>query len=467
MRPGWLLCGEPTAVAHSTGLLPSVSVERVVIVLAAIREIVGCRGILGILLLIVVACLVGTKCQAEGLSQFGEEVYKFEPLPDPGELLQDIEVTCLANYSQIASWEGEYTFFENIRIVDNDGSEGKQFGVNESDSTGVFRKGVQGICRFAVDTVNDQLFVDWEPQIAIIRSVPGGREVYRQMTGQPPLKRGDGRTASLLRRRRSIVTSEHWLHSVPGKEYGRFLLEPEGVRHVGPAGFRDPSGDAGNYFWRDVVDVRLFFGVQGRTTWQMIHEVATTLSSDEHPEGIDVSRSPVDGGEMLRIALTPKTGGQLEMRVKLYLDSRVQWNLTRAIVDGPAESFQEAWIWEYEDKNGVFIPSKFIKTISDSGNREFERGFDLVESELNHQIDEVTFSYGSLGLGNGDRVVDRLQEKVYVLKDGTPVEPKYGLQAVQEQPRSAVKTWVLILINAVACVIAIGLFWKSRMRKSG
>ncbi len=155
------------------------------------------------------------------------------------------------------------------------------------------------------------------------------------------------------------------------------------------------------------------------------------------------------------------------MRVKLYLDSRVQWNLTRAIVDGPAESFQEAWIWEYEDKNGVFIPSKFIKTISDSGNREFERGFDLVESELNHQIDEVTFSYGSLGLGNGDRVVDRLQEKVYVLKDGTPVEPKYGLQAVQEQPRSAVKTWVLILINAVACVIAIGLFWKSRMRKSG
>jgi len=78
---------------------------------------------------------------------------------------------------------------------------------------------------------------------------------------------------------------------------------------------------------------------------------------------------------------------------------------------------------EYTDLKGVYLPSKVHYVDYDKdGNITMEKRYTFKDMKINESIPESTFSEYNIGLLEGDRMVDKINNKTFVYKKGTLVD---------------------------------------------
>jgi len=83
---------------------------------------------------------------------------------------------------------------------------------------------------------------------------------------------------------------------------------------------------------------------------------------------------------------------------------------------------------DYDLIDGVYAPSKTTEQIFErnNGKLSYEEKYTFKNQKVNVPIPPETFTYKNLGLRNGDKFIDKIQDKEYTYQDGAlvPVEKK-------------------------------------------
>ena len=94
--------------------------------------------------------------------------------------------------------------------------------------------------------------------------------------------------------------------------------------------------------------------------------------------------------------------------------------------------------WEYARQDGIIVPSRFVRRRFDTGADEptYYREHRFHEVVLNEPIDAEQFQYRGLGVREGDRFVDRIEGREYVLNaqlEKIPWEMAMDLEQMQRR----------------------------------
>ncbi len=79
---------------------------------------------------------------------------------------------------------------------------------------------------------------------------------------------------------------------------------------------------------------------------------------------------------------------------------------------------------EYYTQNGIYVPKRITVYTFNYENQSIERIEDYIFTKqlLNKDIDKKTFTYKNLGLKNGDKFIDKIENKEFEYKDDKLVE---------------------------------------------
>jgi hypothetical protein len=119
--------------------------------------------------------------------------------------------------------------------------------------------------------------------------------------------------------------------------------------------------------------------------------------------------------------------------------------------------------WRYRPEAGVTIPEYYRKRIShrDGVHTAFERILELRQSSINTPVSDDMFSYYAIGLRDGDRVKDQIENAVYLVAHGELALPPAALQGASDEPSKVGRAAIWINVAAVA-LLGILLICKGR-----
>ena len=90
--------------------------------------------------------------------------------------------------------------------------------------------------------------------------------------------------------------------------------------------------------------------------------------------------------------------------------------------------------WAYVQQDDVCLPKQYtMQRFNEDGQVTLARDIELQRSVLNGELPEGTFSYARFAPADGDRVVDKIDEKRYVFRDGRMLSPDEYLASEKAQ----------------------------------
>ncbi len=148
----------------------------------------------------------------------------------------------------------------------------------------------------------------------------------------------------------------------------------------------------------------------------------------------------------------------------LRFDGRVGFNITSDVAkEGNGRT--PIWThWEYAEYDGVFVPKAIIRVVAheDGQHLAFQRNLELQTCKVNGPLHPDGFSYKRLGLKDGERVVDRIENKLYLLDKDQLVAAEQYEPLKQQAPGS--NRWKIILGLNIVILLAIFAYWLIRGR---
>lgn len=107
----------------------------------------------------------------------------------------------------------------------------------------------------------------------------------------------------------------------------------------------------------------------------------------------------------------------------VIVDSRVGFNVVYEDFAEEGRGDTQTVTMNYARVGGVLVPAGVILSVSSKevGYLAFQRVLELEEAAVNTPLGDDVFSYASLGLGDGDRLLVRIEKCGYVLKSGSLV----------------------------------------------
>lgn len=125
--------------------------------------------------------------------------------------------------------------------------------------------------------------------------------------------------------------------------------------------------------------------------------------------------------------------------------------------------------WKYQQTDGIFVPSEYHYTfnrfkepgINKGAILVLDRHLVLVEAKLNDRLPEELFAPEGLKLEKGDRLLDRIEQKLLV-HDGARLVP--ASEYVGTHPR---KTGWFLWLNVAVCIGLVAIFvWRRRRARA-
>lgn len=298
-------------------------------------------------------------------------------------------------------------------------------------------------------------------------------------------------TAGPLLHQMSIVTGEEVFTLEPNIKSG-VLLDPKSNQPP-----KDTSGAAAEFFGR--VAYREPITVAEANQWtvmvnpldlqktnrDMISELErfATLIEENAPLG-DSAELPVPeearGKTYADLILASELEDHDQKRIRLTIKSFVpggqgvvemNTDFDRGVRSNPVESnvyiagkLRQSHVWGYRPVGDVWVPSKIGSfRFSDDGHVTFQRLLERKEEKINTPLPADSFEWKALGLKNGERVVDRIDQKILEVKDGklSPIE-------VDGETSAPTSAWSYQVIGlAVSNLVLVGIvILLSRRRRS-
>jgi hypothetical protein len=120
----------------------------------------------------------------------------------------------------------------------------------------------------------------------------------------------------------------------------------------------------------------------------------------------------------------------------------------------------------WEKVNNIFFPieSRIVVNKKD-GKLNYRRRMTLEDIEINQPIDSKQFSYSALGLGDGDILVDRINQQVFTIQNDQPVYlAKFYEKYQTPSERNTNRVRIVIMLLGFA-LIAIGIYLRIRRNR--
>ena len=310
---------------------------------------------------------------------------------------------------------------------------------------------------------------------------------------QPPDGSAGIQLSGPLLHQRSIVTGQEVYTFEPNIELGELLDPKTGrppatkplARFVGRVGFRKPIELAKAQELGVIVDP---LDLQ-RISRDMIEELDMFAKLLE--EGVDYSGERIGDVVIPRavrgtkiedwihvIEMTDEAGKKLwRLSIKTLTaqesEGEGSYDFDELVGGLPVEASvlisgrrRQSYIWEYRSDGGAFVPSKtaILRFSKDGTKVTFQRILELLEYSLNEPIPDSAFDWRALGLREGERLVDRISQKIlqvdgdrlvpYVANTGPPLSIQNGIGG---------KLWLVITVNVIVlAAIAFIAFRRSR-----
>jgi len=335
------------------------------------------------------------------------------------EFLDTAATVTKANYENISTWEGEfnlqednYFYGQQCRLLQIDA---KDPG-SRSDS---IRRSVCAWVKFAVDIQNDKLYTALTLPTVKHKALDLDREVA---------------TNAKYSAIRSIVTSDEYLSYEPNHIYA-YDTEINGKwQPHSRAAFRRAVEEVTNEQWGHVRDPRKYFFQDQKATWEHLYVLRDILTGDVNNIvacHFDINIAEDKAGDRtkynIHTRITTPTKKDKPIEIIMTLDSSAGFNLTtRRVLDSEGKTSQIMEL-TYEEVDGLYIPKTIHFVIyNPSEEKLFESRIMFTKSILNVPIPAETFTYGHLGLKEGDKFIDEIAGQEYIYKDGELIPASSG-----------------------------------------
>lgn len=402
------------------------------------------------------------------------ERLRYKPVPDAEipRILSSLAQRCRDNFERISTWSATYKCGDTKRIVDDDQhTQARRYGVDPDRPTESFVLRLSTIVSFEYDAETETVLTDFYPKLAHVQHMPSTDIIFTQQVGGPGVPPDEeGYRVNHLKHQISLISPEQFLRFVPERTYGRFDLEPQGSNRKGKAAFRAPPAEGRGKTWQNVVDPRDLFGT-GRPMWELLEDAAA--QAEKRPEvtadfekgavGLKLEHAAAEGGDVYILRVRAAAGENL-LNVMCRIDTRVACNATYVSVEPEAAGVEQSWQWEFENVDGIWLPSlaHTSRSLPAEDIGLFSRTLRLETVAVNEPI-AVEDPYRRLGLSDGDRVVDLIEGKVFVYAGGELGEPMSGIAPAKGNSAPEGRTW-LLAINILA-LLAIGVVFVLKKRR--
>lgn len=423
-------------------------------------QVVGPQSRTNMIRLAVAVAVVVVHVGATGAdSARAEETVRDLSVPEMTAALKMIAAQARTNYESIETWQGSYEFTDKFAIGDAP-SAGSPTGGDDASSTTAGRRYSEsaGVIDFSLDVLGNRLHVFYQPRDGVDAATvdpPNDRDI-------PNLAKVQAEQSAARNLRHSsyhwILTAEHWLEFDPDGHRGQ-LKEYSPVEHLSESGGRVAYRRPAEEFARHgrVVDFRTCFQSGQMFYWDVCELYAGTLEGGRGEERQRVasrytSMTEHKGRNGVQYLLTIKfrdssnavPDDQLRQSVTTF-DSAVGFNATSR-VRSRAGVLEEVQTCEFTKMSGVFVPSEYQLEVydqePDARGREpgqaprMTRNFVLTSATVNKPIDDSVFSIDQLGMKYGERLSDRIDERLYVVDEVkfVPVE-EFVYQARLDESR--------------------------------
>lgn len=337
------------------------------------------------------------------------------------------------NQERVQTWVGIAEIKENlvygsdkIQALSKISPTFKSIAPNISSDQGVKRTG-SGIVSFATDIRQDKMY----SKLQIFKP-----ETTNSITG----KEYDNAYNEFDQA--SIITPETYMHFQPNMWYGRSQVPvTDGERKR--AAFIDPVENIRERLCSDVVDPRQFGCVMGEPACQLLDRIVDWMAKGENTiNGQEVKVSVERESEgVYRLIYSGSNEGGAKITGEYVFDEKVGLN----IVSNTVKWGDKQWVriqsnWEYTKNNGVYVPSKVTRVNYDEqGNVKFSRDFSIKDSKINVPVGNHTFTLEQLGVEDGDRVINNIENIEYTYNNGKLV-PATGKLMMEEMEDMLDKT---------------------------
>lgn len=306
------------------------------------------------------------------------------------------------NYEYIKTWQGNVHIKEDIIYQ---GSAAETRFRTAIDSTAEEPNSIMArrewMIEFSIDTVSDSLYAGYKPTAGLQYI-----DLDRQMSLKP---RGT------LADRRAIRTPEYELHSnVNRLREGVVVSRSAYKQKKNPDSFTPPVFDP-----RDPL-------VHGNPIWETFDKAIEQIKSKGYV-GIDghvmkVEEISNSDSVQYRVQLPAKISSTDYLFLTMVFSGNVGLNMTLLETTNVKGVMLQKATWEYELKEGVYLPTKKTKQRYDvEGNLIYFQEIVYENLQINKPVSPSTFTHQNLDLRNGDRYIDKIENKEYVFKNGQMV----------------------------------------------
>jgi len=372
-----------------------------------------------------------------------------------------------ANYRKIQTWRGKYHFVERFPYK-------MSLPAKDAKSPPLTRDVLmirEGTAEFVLDMAADKLWSDCQEDPSKTRFLSlDGKEEFKPSHPFPFKKK-------------EILTADRWtqLSDVP---YGPLPEHPEDPHRVRQTSsrlarrdvlqpnerFRDPT---------DRLDPRRFYSTGTVLVWESLgHYSIRALTGEDGEEvrawvsrTLEISKSGPPGVREYKITKRLRESGrpvdekETAMTITRFAEKDQYLPIEHKFLskEGMLHQYRS---WIYQRINDILIPKEFHITFNETSNGKLisDRHLRFIDGVLNEPLpDEDAFSIDRLGLTKGERLEDKVENRLYV-SDGNKLVPASEYSATARSKHSN-KSW-LLAIGSGFLLITLAIFWVRRRLRS-
>jgi len=342
---------------------------------------------------------------AEGLrADTGGKFHSVDPNQIPN-ILTMISGQVRSNYECIKTWEGEGDFTID-RIYEGDAAE--RIFNTQTDGMGeipkVVLRHIDGGHKFAVDLEKDFLYTE------VNRENPPSYIDFE--TGR------DIGTRAVPSQKISIVTPEYYINYGPQQMRNGVITSRKFVKK----GYKE--GVANKNLSPPVSDPRESFMIEvpiRREAFPRVLEYIK-LHGEYSVDGYALKVEECTDGNLTkyRILIPGRVSPEHYIFVTMFFSSAKGFNIVLWEETNPEGKLLHKKTWDYDLVNSVYVPSRTTEQIFrwKNGELSYESKYTYKEQQVNIPIPDETFTYKNLGLQDGDKFIDKIQDKEYTYQDG-------------------------------------------------
>lgn len=384
---------------------------------------------------------------------------RFEPVDDKVAVLRMIHSRSIANWEQLKTWSGVFTFQERM-YLDEERARPFLFNAKEgTDPKPPLRKEVSGTVSFKTDVEQNAVFIDFHCMLPTITEAETGRVVDFPATEY---------------HRQSIIKADDYLHFQPNIEHGRFRDGPKVGSRSGRAAFRDPLEETAGQQNGYLVDPRQFFMWSNKTCWDWMGFLADRLEESTGTEleqvvheSIRVLRGGSDENPQWRVVLESPGSRGATITQTITIDATSGFNAVDVVTKKDGSRTLDHWKWEYEEREGIALPAsvRYVQPTPDGKKIYFERNLHLTDCVLNKPVPAEEFTVAAFGLVDGERFMDRVDNRLYLVKDGEFVEAVASISSASSIPKANFRRLLPKLLPAVVLFAVMGVLGLRRRQR--